>query len=159
MELPLTLCTYVDSSYGDLDPALGCYVTSYSHNHTLRPNQIDCSLKDPALTNPSVFLAQTSSANIPCKPIGAFPNLQVHDLSGTNHVRLLVSKTCDPLLFYIDSGAGQCLCSNDSSFVDMTPCMVEITGIAGALQIYGWGTALFSAHDISDRPLFRSPRA
>ena len=55
----------------------------------------------------------------------------------TNGVRLLACNVGEPLLFYVDSGAGQCLCSNDSSFVDMTPCMVEITGIAGALQIYG----------------------
>ena len=27
------------------------------------------------------------------------------------------------------------------------PCQVEIMGIAGALQIYGCGTALFLAHD------------
>ncbi len=51
----------------------------------------------------------------------------------------------------MDSGAGQCLCLNDSSFIDMTPCMVEITGIAGALQIYGCGTAVFLARDTSER--------
>jgi hypothetical protein len=68
-----------------------------------------------------------------------------------NPVRLLVSTIGDPLLFYLDSGAGQCLCSHDSSFVDLTPCMVEITGIAGALQIYGCGTAMFLAQDVSGR--------
>jgi hypothetical protein len=73
MELPLTLCTYVDSSYGNLDPALGCYVSSYSHNSTLRSNQIDGSLQDPASTNPNVFRAQTPSENVQYKPIGAFP--------------------------------------------------------------------------------------
>jgi hypothetical protein len=64
-----------------------------------------------------------------------------------NGVRLLACHVGESLLFYVDSGAGQCLCSNDSSFVDMTPCMVEITGIAGTLQIYGCGTALFLATD------------
>ena len=68
-----------------------------------------------------------------------------------NPIRLLVSTFRDPLLFYLDSGAGQCLCSHDSSFIDMTPCMVEITGIAGALQIYGCGTAVFLAKDVSGR--------
>jgi hypothetical protein len=47
---------------------------------------------------------------------------------------------------YIDSGAGQSLSTCSTAFVQMLPCQVEITGIAGALQIYGCGTALF-LHD------------
>ena len=71
--------------------------------------------------------------------------------ASANQIRVLGCNVSAPLLFYVDSGAGQCLCSSDSSFVDMTPCMIEITGIAGALQIYGCGTALFLATDASGR--------
>jgi hypothetical protein len=64
-----------------------------------------------------------------------------------------VASTClavsdfDSTLFYIDSGAGQCLCSCDNAFSQMSPCEIEITGVAGSLQIYGIGTALFVATD------------
>jgi hypothetical protein len=34
----------------------------------------------------------------------------------------------------------------------MTPCKVEIEGVAGSLQIYGCGTALFLVHDALDQP-------
>ena len=34
----------------------------------------------------------------------------------------------------------------------MTPCKVEITGVAGSLQIYGCGTAWFLADDDSGQP-------
>jgi hypothetical protein len=148
----LQLNCYVDSSYGD--PAQGFYASSssHTHDHDLRTNHGRSTFGIPELANPGVpLIAQTSLDDIPPTPIGFPQSLRINDLSRTNHVRLLVSKTCDPLLFYVDSGAGQCLCSNDSSFIDMTPCMVEITGIAGALQIYGWGTALFLAQDISGR--------
>ena len=35
----------------------------------------------------------------------------------------------------------------------MLPCQIEITGIAGALQIYGCGTALFLSDDESGHPV------
>jgi hypothetical protein len=57
----------------------------------------------------------------------------------------------DETLFYIDSGAGQCMCSCDSAFLNMSPCEIEITGVAGSLQIFGIGTALFVATDDRDR--------
>ena len=61
------------------------------------------------------------------------------------------SSTFGSTLFYIDSGAGQCLCSCDDAFINMSPCVIEITGVAGSLQIYGIGTALFVARDDQDR--------
>jgi hypothetical protein len=36
--------------------------------------------------------------------------------------------------------------------VDMTPCKVEIEGVAGSLQIFGCGTALFLVHDALSQP-------
>ncbi len=113
----LSEAIYVDSSYGDL--AYGLLATPpsfFSHDPT---NQGVSNGKDLSFSNPNGIPVLFTS----------FENA-----SSANH---------DPLTFYVDSGAGQCLCSNDSSFIDMTPCMVEITGIAGALQIYGCGTALF----------------
>ncbi len=56
------------------------------------------------------------------------------------------------MTLYVDSGAGQSLCSCSSAFVNMTPCKVEITGVAGSLQIYGSGTALFLVVDATSQP-------
>jgi hypothetical protein len=53
------------------------------------------------------------------------------------------------VLFYVDSGAGQCLCSCSSAFLQISPCQIEITGVAGSLQIYGIGTAIFIGIDTS----------
>jgi hypothetical protein len=52
-------------------------------------------------------------------------------------------------MVYVDSGAGQSLCTCSSVFMDLTPWKVEITGVAGSLQIYGCGTALFLVEDVS----------
>jgi hypothetical protein len=54
------------------------------------------------------------------------------------------------VVFYVDSGAGQSLCSCSSAFTQMTPCRIEITGISGSLQVYGCGTALFLATTSND---------
>ncbi len=56
----------------------------------------------------------------------------------------------DRAKFFMDSSAGQCLCSCSSSFSEMSPCYVEITAISGLLQIHGFGTALFLARDEGD---------
>ncbi len=56
------------------------------------------------------------------------------------------------MTIYIDSGAGQSLCSCSSAFADLTSCQVEITGVAGSLQIYGCGTAMFLVDDALGRP-------
>jgi hypothetical protein len=61
-------------------------------------------------------------------------------------VCLAVSNFASALL-YIDSGAGQCLCSCDEAFMNMSPCEIEISGVSGSLQIYGIGTALFVVKD------------
>jgi hypothetical protein len=81
------------------------------------------------------------------------------DFSSSNQISTLDSsekRTClaasdfDSTLFYVDSGAGQYLCSCDSAFIQMSPCEIEISGVAGSLQIYGIGTALFVALDDSE---------
>ena len=45
--------------------------------------------------------------------------------------------------FYLDSGAGQCLCSCSSAFISMQACHLQVVGVAGRLNIYGQGTAVF----------------
>jgi hypothetical protein len=61
---------------------------------------------------------------------------------------LLVAGVSNALL-YVDSGAGQSLSSCSTAFSQMVPCQVEITGIAGALQIYGCGTAISTGKGIN----------
>ena len=46
-------------------------------------------------------------------------------------------------VFYIDSGAGQCLSSCSSAFLTLEPCTLEVVGVAGSLPIFGRGTAIF----------------
>ena len=52
-------------------------------------------------------------------------------------------------MIYVDSGAGQSLCTCSSAFMSLTPCKIEITGVSGSLQIYGCGTALFLVEGVS----------
>jgi hypothetical protein len=68
----------------------------------------------------------------------------------SDNLPCLAFSSPDSTLFYVDSGAGQCLCSCDVAFINMSPCAIEITGVAGSLQIYGIGTALFVATDDHD---------
>ncbi len=67
-------------------------------------------------------------------------------------VRCLFTTEVSSAQLYLDSGAGQSLSSCSTAFVQMVPCQVEITGIAGALQIYGRGTVLFLYDDGSGHP-------
>jgi hypothetical protein len=69
--------------------------------------------------------------------------------------RCLMSSPNDwkSVMFFVDSGAGQSLCSSSSSFSTMSPCYVELTGISGSLQAHGCGTALFLARDNSDNEI------
>jgi hypothetical protein len=46
-------------------------------------------------------------------------------------------------IFYIDSGAGQCLSSCSTAFMTLEPCALEVVGVAGSLPIFGRGTAIF----------------
>jgi hypothetical protein len=52
-------------------------------------------------------------------------------------------------VFYVDSGAGQCLSSCSTAFLTLEPCNLEVVGVAGSLSIFGRGTAVFalSFHD------------
>jgi hypothetical protein len=53
------------------------------------------------------------------------------------------SSTLDFAVFYVDSGAGQCLCSCSSAFATMEACHVQVVGVSGRLNIHGQGTAMF----------------
>jgi hypothetical protein len=62
-------------------------------------------------------------------------------------VKCLASSADSRVTFFVDSGAGQCLCSVSGAFTDLQPCHIEVTGVSGTLPIYGCGTANFVAKD------------
>ena len=47
------------------------------------------------------------------------------------------------MTFHVDSGAGQCLCSNKDAFVTLQACAIQMMGVSGSLSILGVGTAMF----------------
>ena len=49
--------------------------------------------------------------------------------------------------FYVDSGAGQCMCSCVDAFLDIRSCAVIVVGVAGSIPIHGVGTACFLVAD------------
>ncbi len=57
--------------------------------------------------------------------------------------------------FYVDSGAGQCLCSCSTAFVTMEACHLQVVGVAGRLTIHGKGTAVFIASASGQEVLLR----
>jgi hypothetical protein len=52
------------------------------------------------------------------------------------------------VVFHVDSGAGQSLCSCADAFISLRACAIEVMGVSGSLPIFGVGTALFAyTHD------------
>jgi hypothetical protein len=49
--------------------------------------------------------------------------------------------------FYMDSGAGQCMCSWVEAFSEIRPCAILVVGVSGSLPIHGIGTANFVVKD------------
>jgi hypothetical protein len=49
--------------------------------------------------------------------------------------------------FFIDSGAGQCICSCVDAFSEIRPCAIVIVGVSGNLPVHGVGTASFGVRD------------
>ncbi len=49
--------------------------------------------------------------------------------------------------FFIDSGAGQCMCSCVEAFSTLRPCAILVVGVSGSLPIHGIGTANFVVKD------------
>ncbi len=39
--------------------------------------------------------------------------------------------------FYVDSGAGQCMCSCVDAFTEIRACAVVVVGVAGSIPIHG----------------------
>ena len=103
-------------------PSSNCEPFSFGEKRMLA-NENEAINGIPVLTNQNLAISQTGKRT--CLAVSAF----------------------DSTLFYVDSGAGQCLCSCDAAFIHMSPCEIEISGVAGCLQIYGIGPALFIALD------------
>jgi hypothetical protein len=49
--------------------------------------------------------------------------------------------------FFVDSGAGQCMCSCLEAFSAIKACAIIVVGVSGSLPIHGVDTALFLAVD------------
>jgi hypothetical protein len=47
------------------------------------------------------------------------------------------------IVFHVDSGAGQSLCSCSDAFLNLRACAIQVVGISGSSPIFGVGTALF----------------
>ena len=47
------------------------------------------------------------------------------------------------IVFHVDSGAGQSLCSCSDAFLNLRACAIQVVGISGSLPIFGVGTAIF----------------
>ena len=53
----------------------------------------------------------------------------------------------DQVQFFMDSGAGQCMCSCVEAFSVIRPCAILVVGVSGSLPIHGIGTANFIVQD------------
>ncbi len=53
--------------------------------------------------------------------------------------------------FYVDSGAGQSMCSCVDAFTEIRACAVVVVGVAGSIPIHGVGTACFLVADSMGR--------
>ncbi len=49
--------------------------------------------------------------------------------------------------FFIDTGAGQCMCSCVDAFDELRACAIVVVGVAGSLPIHGIGTAILRVTD------------
>ena len=49
--------------------------------------------------------------------------------------------------FFVDSGAGQCMCSCLEAFSDLRSCAILVVGVSGSLPVHGIGTANFVVQD------------
>jgi hypothetical protein len=67
----------------------------------------------------------------------------------TRETTALVSRvSCEQstwnVVFHVDSGAGQSLCSCADAFISLRACAIEVMRVSGSLPIFGVGTALFA---------------
>jgi hypothetical protein len=49
--------------------------------------------------------------------------------------------------FYVDTGAGQCMCSCIEAFSELRSCAILVVGVSGSLPVHGIGTANFVVRD------------
>ena len=57
------------------------------------------------------------------------------------------------ILFHVDSGAGQSICSCPDAFLSLRPCAIDIVGVSGSLPVFGIGTAMFVLWTLTDLPV------
>ncbi len=107
--------------------------------------------KVPILAGLSQGVWNSPDSDRPLEHIGgvvpSYNGLFSSAMEGTPSVRLLTAMSSSRVTFFVDSGAGQCLCSVSTAFSDLQPCRVEVAGVSGSLPIYGHGTANFVGLD------------
>jgi hypothetical protein len=57
------------------------------------------------------------------------------------------------ILFHVDSGAGQSMCSCSDAFLSLRSCAIEVIGVSGSLPIFGIGTAMFVVETFARLPI------
>ena len=63
-----------------------------------------------------------------------------------------MASTCEDIQhcrvkFFVDSGAGQCMCSCMEAFSNLRSCAILVVGVSGSLPVHGIGTANFIVKD------------
>ena len=74
-------------------------------------------------------------------------------LGSVTDPRLASLQSALNLLIYVDSGAGQSMCSCPDAFLSLRPCAIEVLGVSGSLPVFGVGTAMFVVQAVSDLPV------
>jgi hypothetical protein len=68
-------------------------------------------------------------------------------------VCLLSQSSTLNILFHVDSGAGQSMCSCPDAFLSLRSCAIEVVGVTGSLPIFGIGTVMLVARSSAARPM------
>ncbi len=68
-------------------------------------------------------------------------------------VPTVVKSSTLSVLFHVDSGAGQSMCSCSDAFLSVRPCAIEVIGVSGFLPILGIGSAMFVVVNVADTPV------
>jgi hypothetical protein len=58
-------------------------------------------------------------------------------------INILHNTLEDNITFYVDSGAGQSMCSCSEVFHTLRACAVLVVGVVGSMPVHGMGTACF----------------
>jgi hypothetical protein len=92
-----------------------------------------------------VLVGKSQEVDAPCEEF--LDHELLVQVSYKRPVQCLAAEVSSHVTFFVDSGAGQSLCSVSAAFTDLQPCRIAVTGVSGSLPIFGCGTANFVALD------------